>query len=47
MPDACPAGAGEAVIPVGGAIAVKNAIIPAAHSADVLPLNVCDRFFYL
>lgn len=35
MPDACPAGAGEAVIPVGGAIAVKNAIIPAAHSAEV------------
>ncbi len=35
MPDACPAGAGEAVIPVGGAIAVKNAILPAAHSADV------------
>ena len=34
-PDACPAGAGEAVIPVGGAIAVKNAIIPAAHSTDV------------
>ncbi len=35
MPDACPAGPGEAVIPVGGAIAVKNAILPAAHSADV------------
>ena len=35
MPDACPAGVAEAVIPVGGAIAVKNAIIPAAHSADV------------
>ncbi len=35
MPDACPAGAGEAVIPVGGAIAVRNAILPAAHSADV------------
>lgn len=35
MPDACPAGAGEAVIPVGGAIAVKNAILPAAHSADI------------
>ncbi|MAS95231.1 MAG: RNA-splicing ligase RtcB [Verrucomicrobiales bacterium] len=35
MPDACPAGAGEAVIPVGGAISVKNAIIPAAHSADI------------
>jgi tRNA-splicing ligase RtcB len=35
MPDACPAGAGEAVIPVGGAIAVERAILPAAHSADV------------
>jgi len=35
MPDACPAGGGEAVIPVGGAIAVENAIIPSAHSADV------------
>ncbi len=35
MPDACPAGAGEAVIPVGGAIAVRNAILPAAHSADI------------
>ncbi len=35
MPDACPAGVAEAVIPVGGAIAVKNAIIPAAHSADI------------
>lgn len=35
MPDACPAGAAEATIPVGGAIAVKNAILPAAHSADI------------
>ncbi|MDF1813915.1 MAG: RtcB family protein [Verrucomicrobiales bacterium] len=35
MPDSCPAGAGEATIPVGGAIAVKNAIIPSAHSADI------------
>ncbi|MGB6222255.1 RtcB family protein [Haloferula sp.] len=35
MPDACPAGAGQAVIPVGGAIAVENAIIPSAHSADI------------
>jgi tRNA-splicing ligase RtcB len=32
MPDACPAGKG---ITVGGAISVKNAIIPAAHSADI------------
>jgi len=35
MPDACPASMGKAVIPVGGAIAVENAIIPSAHSADV------------
>ncbi len=35
MPDSCPAGAGKATIPVGGAIAVRNAIIPAAHSADI------------
>lgn len=35
MPDACPAGMATATIPVGGAIAVKNAILPAAHSADI------------
>ena len=35
MPDACPAGSGPATIPVGGAIAVRNAIIPSAHSADI------------
>lgn len=35
MPDACPAGMAEATIPVGGAISVKNAILPAAHSADI------------
>ncbi|MEM9235657.1 MAG: RtcB family protein, partial [Verrucomicrobiota bacterium] len=35
MPDACPAGPSNAVIPVGGAIAVENAIIPSAHSADI------------
>ncbi len=35
MPDACPAGSAEATIPVGGAISVKNAILPAAHSADI------------
>ena len=34
MPDACPRD-GPAVIPVGGAVAVENAIIPSAHSADV------------
>ena len=35
LPDACPAGKAPAVIPVGGAIAVENAIIPSAHSADI------------
>lgn len=35
MPDACPAGSAEATIPVGGVIEVDNAIIPAAHSADI------------
>lgn len=35
MPDACPSGGGYATIPVGGAIAVENAIIPGAHSADI------------
>ncbi len=35
MPDACPAGMAPATIPVGGAIAVRNAIIPSAHSADI------------
>ena len=35
MPDTCPAGGGTATIPVGGAIAVENAIIPGAHSADI------------
>lgn len=35
MPDACPSGLSPAVIPVGGAIAVENAIIPSAHSSDL------------
>src|SRR6187200_2023891 len=35
MPDACPAGVATATIPVGGAIAVRNAILPSAHSADI------------
>lgn len=35
MPDACPAGSAPATIPVGGVVAVKNAIVPAAHSADI------------
>ncbi len=35
LPDACPMGGKEASIPVGGAIAVENAIIPSAHSSDI------------
>ncbi|MBK1882267.1 RtcB family protein [Luteolibacter pohnpeiensis] len=35
LPDACPMGGKSASIPVGGAIAVENAIIPAAHSSDI------------
>lgn len=35
MPDACPAGPARATIPVGGAIAVNQAIMPGAHSADI------------
>lgn len=35
MPDACPVGKAKAVIPVGGVIAVENAIIPSAHSSDI------------
>lgn len=35
LPDACPMGGGEAVIPVGAAIAAEHAIIPSAHSADI------------
>ncbi len=35
MPDACPTGGGPATIPVGGAVAVENAIMPGAHSADI------------
>ncbi|SHJ40437.1 RNA-splicing ligase RtcB, repairs tRNA damage [Rubritalea squalenifaciens DSM 18772] len=35
MPDACPSGNEAASFPVGGAIAVENAIIPAAHSSDI------------
>jgi RNA-splicing ligase RtcB len=35
MPDACPAGNAPATIPVGGIIAVEEAIIPSAHSEDV------------
>jgi len=35
LPDACPAGPQEAVIPVGAAVVAENAIIPSAHSADI------------
>lgn len=35
MPDTCPAGSAAATIPVGGAVAARNAIIPSAHSADI------------
>jgi len=35
MPDACPTSPEKASMPVGGAIAVENAIIPSAHSADI------------
>ena len=35
LPDACPVGGKTPSIPVGGAIAVENAIIPAAHSSDI------------
>lgn len=35
MPDSCPVGGGPGTIPVGGAVAVENAIIPGAHSADI------------
>ncbi len=44
MPDACPAGQAAATIPVGGAIAVRNAIIPAAHSADICCSMYCTFF---
>lgn len=35
MPDACPAGAAEGTIPVGGAVACDDAIHPGFHSADI------------
>jgi len=35
LPDACPSGMAEAVIPVGAAVVAENAIIPSAHSADI------------
>jgi RNA-splicing ligase RtcB len=44
MPDACPAGGAVAAITVGGAIAVQDAIIPAAHSADICCSMYCTFF---
>ncbi|WP_267209917.1 RtcB family protein [Chelatococcus asaccharovorans] len=35
MPDACPSGMQEGTIPVGGAVACKDAIHPGFHSADI------------
>lgn len=35
MPDTCPAGNGPATMPVGGVVAAREAILPAAHSADI------------
>ncbi|MEM7011414.1 MAG: RtcB family protein, partial [Verrucomicrobiota bacterium] len=35
MPDACPAGSQPATIPVGGAVAARNAILPAGHGHDI------------
>ncbi len=35
MPDACPAGGAPANIPVGGAVAARNAILPGGHGSDI------------
>jgi len=35
MPDACPSGGQPGTIPVGGAVATKDAIHPGFHSADI------------
>ncbi len=35
MPDACPAGSELGSMPVGSVVVAENAIIPAAHSADI------------
>jgi RNA-splicing ligase RtcB len=35
MPDACPSGKAEGTIPVGGAVACKDAIHPGFHSSDI------------
>lgn len=44
MPDACPTGQEPTAITVGGAIAVRNALIPAAHSADICCSMYCSIF---
>ena len=35
MPDACPSGAAEGTIPVGGVVACEDAIHPGFHSSDI------------
>lgn len=35
MPDACPSGSEWGSAPVGGVVVASNAVIPAAHSADI------------
>ncbi len=35
MPDACPAGNARASVPVGGAFAARNAILPGGHGSDI------------
>ena len=44
MPDNCPSGQEWGSIPVGGAITTSNAILPAAHSADIF-CSMCATFF--
>lgn len=44
LPDACPTGGEKIAITVGGAIAVREAIIPAAHSADICCSMYCSVF---
>jgi tRNA-splicing ligase RtcB (3'-phosphate/5'-hydroxy nucleic acid ligase) len=44
LPDACPTGGNAIAITVGGAVSVRDAIIPAAHSADVCCSMYCSLF---
>ncbi|MGF1531503.1 MAG: RtcB family protein [Puniceicoccaceae bacterium] len=44
LPDACPVGNEKTAITVGGAIAVRGAIIPSAHSADICCSMYCSLF---